>query len=116
MRYGGMTEDEALKIITYNGALQLGVANRVFMLENATYSVITPEGCASILWRDGARAADAAAGGAGCEPRERADAAEEHVLLSEASDGAVYQLAGVGAGLVEYFSPHSGHVSEGPTG
>jgi acetyl-CoA carboxylase carboxyl transferase subunit alpha len=42
------------------GALGLGVANRVFMLENATYSVITPEGCASILWRDGARAADAA--------------------------------------------------------
>jgi acetyl-CoA carboxylase carboxyl transferase subunit alpha len=36
------------------------VANRVYMLENATYSVITPEGCASILWRDGARAPDAA--------------------------------------------------------
>src|SRR4051794_30998089 len=35
------------------GALGLGVANRVYMLENATYSVITPEGCASILWRDG---------------------------------------------------------------
>ncbi len=41
------------------GALALGVANRVLMLEFATYSVITPEGCASILWRDGARAADA---------------------------------------------------------
>ena len=38
----------------------LGVANKVFMLENATYSVITPEGCASILWRDGTRAPDAA--------------------------------------------------------
>jgi acetyl-CoA carboxylase carboxyl transferase subunit alpha len=42
------------------GALGLGVANRVYMLENATYSVITPEGCASILWRDAARAPDAA--------------------------------------------------------
>ena len=42
------------------GALALGVANRVLMMEYATYSVITPEGCASILWRDGARAADAA--------------------------------------------------------
>jgi acetyl-CoA carboxylase carboxyl transferase subunit alpha len=42
------------------GALGLGVANKVYMLENATYSVITPEGCASILWRDGARAPDAA--------------------------------------------------------
>jgi acetyl-CoA carboxylase carboxyl transferase subunit alpha len=42
------------------GALAIGVANRVLMLEYATYSVITPEGCASILWRDGARAAEAA--------------------------------------------------------
>jgi acetyl-CoA carboxylase carboxyl transferase subunit alpha len=43
------------------GALALGVANRVLMLQFATYSVITPEGCASILWRDGSRAPDAAA-------------------------------------------------------
>jgi len=42
------------------GALGLGVANRVYMFENATYSVITPEGCASILWRDATRAPDAA--------------------------------------------------------
>ncbi|NOY90865.1 MAG: acetyl-CoA carboxylase carboxyltransferase subunit alpha [Deltaproteobacteria bacterium] len=43
------------------GALALGVANRVLMFEFSTYSVITPEGCASILWRDGARGAEAAA-------------------------------------------------------
>jgi acetyl-CoA carboxylase carboxyl transferase subunit alpha len=44
------------------GALALGVANVVLMLENACYSVITPEGCAAILWRDGGpeRVADAA--------------------------------------------------------
>ena len=42
------------------GALAIGVANRVLMFEYATYSVITPEGCASILWRDGTRIADAA--------------------------------------------------------
>ncbi len=42
------------------GALALGVANRVLMLQYSTYSVITPEGCASILWRDGAKAPDAA--------------------------------------------------------
>lgn len=44
------------------GALAIGVANRVLMLENAIYSVISPEACASILWRDatqGPRAADA---------------------------------------------------------
>lgn len=42
------------------GALALGVADRVWMLENAIYSVISPEGCASILWKDASRAADAA--------------------------------------------------------
>jgi len=34
------------------GALALGVADRIFMFENSVYSVISPEGCASILWRD----------------------------------------------------------------
>src|SRR5207248_3962298 len=38
------------------GALAIGVADRVLMLENATYSVITPEGCAAILWKDAAQA------------------------------------------------------------
>ena len=42
------------------GALAIGVANQVLMFEYATYSVITPEGCASILWRDGTRGAEAA--------------------------------------------------------
>ncbi len=42
------------------GALALAVANRVLMLEHATYAVITPEGCASILWKDGSRAPEAA--------------------------------------------------------
>lgn len=42
------------------GALAIGVGNRVYMLENSIYSVISPEGCAAILWRDRAKAADAA--------------------------------------------------------
>ena len=42
------------------GALALAVADRVLMQENATYSVITPEGCAAILWRDAAFAPQAA--------------------------------------------------------
>lgn len=42
------------------GALALGVANRVLVLEYGTYSVISPEGCASILWKDGARVDEAA--------------------------------------------------------
>lgn len=42
------------------GALALGVADRVYMLSNTIYSVISPEGCASILWRDAGKAAEAA--------------------------------------------------------
>ncbi len=42
------------------GALGLAVANKVLMLEHAYYTVISPEGCASILWRDAAKYPDAA--------------------------------------------------------
>ncbi len=42
------------------GALAVGVANRVLILENAIYSVISPESCAAILWRDAAEAEKAA--------------------------------------------------------
>jgi len=43
------------------GALGIGVADRVLILENAYYSVISPEGCAAILWKDRANAAKPAA-------------------------------------------------------
>ena len=43
------------------GALALAVADRVWMLQNAVYSVISPEGCASILWKDASKAEAAAA-------------------------------------------------------
>jgi acetyl-CoA carboxylase carboxyl transferase subunit alpha len=42
------------------GALAIGVADKVMMLEYATYSVISPEGCASILWKSAEKAAEAA--------------------------------------------------------
>ncbi len=42
------------------GAIALAAANKVLMLENAVYSVISPEGCASILWRSGDKVQDAA--------------------------------------------------------
>ena len=42
------------------GAVALAAADRVLMFEHAVYSVISPEGCASILWRTGDKAADAA--------------------------------------------------------
>src|SRR5882724_11586851 len=43
------------------GALALGVGNRIFMLENAVYSVISPESCAAIIYRDSGKAPEAAA-------------------------------------------------------
>ena len=42
------------------GALALAVANEVWMMENATYTILSPEGFASILWKDGKRASEAA--------------------------------------------------------
>src|SRR5882762_2765632 len=44
------------------GALAIGVGDQVLMLENAIYSVISPEGCAAILWKDSRQAEQAAAG------------------------------------------------------
>ena len=42
------------------GALAIAVSDRVLMFENSVYSVISPEGCAAILWRDGKKAPQAA--------------------------------------------------------
>src|SRR5207253_8625045 len=42
------------------GALAIGIGDRVLMMENAVYSVISPEGCASILWKDSGKADRAA--------------------------------------------------------
>ena len=42
------------------GALGIGVGDRILMMENSWYSVISPEGCAAILWRDSGKAAEAA--------------------------------------------------------
>jgi acetyl-CoA carboxylase carboxyl transferase subunit alpha len=44
------------------GALAIGIGDQVLMLENATYSVISPEGCAAILWKDSTQADRAAEG------------------------------------------------------
>jgi acetyl-CoA carboxylase carboxyl transferase subunit alpha len=42
------------------GALAIGVADKIFMLENSIYSILSPEGYASILWKDSSRAKEAA--------------------------------------------------------
>ena len=97
------------------GAIALAVANRVLMLEHAIYSVISPEGCASILWRSGEKAEEAAnalkltaadllglgvidqlidepVGGAHRDPAATA------VALGDAIEAALDDLVGVAAG------------------
>lgn len=86
------------------GALALGVADKVFMQENAIYSVLSPEGFASILWKDASRAKEAArkmkltaedllgygiiddivlepAGGAHKKPEAAADALKQYLVM-----------------------------------
>jgi acetyl-CoA carboxylase carboxyl transferase subunit alpha len=94
------------------GALGIGVGDRTFVLENAYYSVISPEGCAAILWRDNTKASAAAKclkltarelldlgiidgvvpeplGGAHRHPRETAEAVKKILV------GALNELAGL---------------------
>jgi acetyl-CoA carboxylase carboxyl transferase subunit alpha len=67
------------------GALGLAVADRVYMLEHSYYTVISPEGCASILWRDASKAAEAA---------EALKITSEDLLRLEVIDGIVKEPLG----------------------
>ncbi len=67
------------------GALAIGIGDRVYMLENSVYSVISPEGCASILWRDPAYASEAA---------ENLRICSEDLLRLEVIDGIISEPRG----------------------
>ena len=58
------TEDPIISIVIgeggSGGAIAIAVADKIYMLEHSIYSVISPEGCASILWRSGEQAKEAA--------------------------------------------------------
>jgi len=69
------------------GALAIGVADRLLMLQYSTYSVISPEGCASILWKSSEKAADAAEAMGITAPRLR-EAGVADVIISEPLGGA----------------------------
>lgn len=68
------------------GALALAVADRVLMLENAIYSVISPEGCASIMWKDSSKRQKAAAALKYTAPEVRALGCVDDVV-AEPADG-----------------------------
>ncbi len=90
------------------GALALGVANRVLMLENSVYSVISPEGCAAILWRDRAEGPRAAAA-LRITARDCLELGVIDEVLAEPAGGAHRDVAAtvatVGAALASQFAP-----------
>jgi acetyl-CoA carboxylase carboxyl transferase subunit alpha len=93
------------------GALALGIGDRVLMLEHAIYSVISPEGCASILWKDAARKKDAAE----ALRMTAADLREFHVIdeiVPEPPGGAHGDPAGAAAAVGESIERHLREVAD----
>jgi len=96
------------------GALGIGVCDRLLVLENAYYSVISPEGCASILWKDGARAEEAAyALKLGSESLLEFGIADE--LLAEPPGGAHRDKAAMAAALAQALERHFRELCALPT-
>ena len=87
------------------GALGIGVADRVLIMENAYYSVIPPEGCAAILWRDRAAAGKAAAA-LKITARDLFELKIVDEIVPEPAGGAHTNAAGTAQTLKEYFLKH----------
>ena len=87
------------------GAIGIGVCDRVLMLENAYYSVISPEGCAAILWRDRGKAEQAAAALKGTA-KELLDLKIIDEIIKEPMGGAHKDPAAMAATLKEALKRH----------
>jgi acetyl-CoA carboxylase carboxyl transferase subunit alpha len=89
------------------GALGIGVTDRVLMFENSYYSVITPEGCAAILWKDGSAAPKAAAAlKVDADDLEKLGAVDQ--VIAEPLGGAHNDPAQAAASLKEALHKHLG--------
>ena len=87
------------------GALGIGVTDRVLIFENSYYSVISPEGCAAILWKDGAKAAIAAeALKLSADSLEKLGVVDE--VVAEPSGGAHHDPAQAAAALKSSLHKH----------
>ena len=93
------------------GALALGVADRVLMMENAVYSVISPEGCASILWKDASQAPKAAEALKLTAPRLK-DLGVIDAVVPEPLGGAHTDWDAAAAALKEAVSEAFGELSD----
>lgn len=85
------------------GALGIGVGDRVGMLENSYYSVITPEGCSSILWKSGEKAPDAAEA-LNLTSKDLVRLGLVDTVIPEPSGGAHRDVAGAVAAMKEQLS------------
>ena len=97
------------------GALGIAVGDRVLMLENAVYSVISPEGCASILWRDGWKAPEAAEA-LKLTARDLARLGVIDAIVPEPAGGAHKDPASAVALVREAVAEHLGELLSGPSG
>src|ERR1700675_3345687 len=93
------------------GALALGIGDRVLMLEHSTHSVISPEGCASILWKDAARKKDAAEA-MKLTARDMKDLGVVDEIIPEPPGGAHADPAGASAAVGEAIERHLKEVKD----
>ena len=92
------------------GALALGVADRVMMLEHSIYSVISPEGCAAILWDNSAKTQEAAAA-LNVTAAELLNAGVIDEVVPEPLGGAHRDVAATGQSLTNALHAHLGHLT-----
>jgi acetyl-CoA carboxylase carboxyl transferase subunit alpha len=97
------------------GALGIGVADRVLILENAYYSVISPEGCAAILWKDRAAAAKAAAA-LKITANDLRELGLVDEIVPEPLGGAHTDPAGAAASLQQHLLKHIAELQAIPSG
>ncbi|MBF0447080.1 MAG: acetyl-CoA carboxylase carboxyltransferase subunit alpha [Magnetococcales bacterium] len=93
------------------GALAIGVGNRVLMMQYATYSVISPEGCASILWKDSSKA-NLAAEALKITPNEILELGLIDEVIPEPLGGAHRNPEAAAESLKEYIVKHLDQLSE----
>ena len=95
------------------GALAIGVADRLLMLQYSIYSVISPEGCASILWKDASRAADAARA-LGITPGRLDELSLVDEIVPEPAGGAHRDFEAMAERLKHALQAHLDHLAELP--
>jgi acetyl-CoA carboxylase carboxyl transferase subunit alpha len=91
------------------GALAIAVADRVLMQENSIYSVISPEGCASIMWRDAAKK-DIAAAALHITAKDNLEMGFCDEVIAEPSGGAHHDYDAAAATLSEALEKHLGQL------